>query len=322
MFLLDKKLKNFSFRNYKNLKTWYFNNKRFKNLSLGLRGNSGRDSLGRIVVHSKGSVKSKIVFNILSTTFRGFFFLASLVQIKFDIKRSGNIGLFSNSMGCWFYSLLPTNFFLFDYIKIYNKNFNDKTGNVVMDYWPRHIYDMLPHSKICSIEIISYSYISKKIKFIRSAGSRGLLLDNKYRNTLSIVVLPSLKVKIISNKSIAFLNYIENELFKYQKPQKAGFYIKKGKKPTVRGVVKNPCDHPNGGRARSILLSRTPWGKVAKKSRKKSIINNLKILSKRLSKKKDAGNKRFVVNLFQDASIVRYISKNVTNKLLNLKKVN
>jgi large subunit ribosomal protein L2 len=117
---------------------------------------------------------------------------------------------------------------------------------------------MAPHSKICSIEIITNSEISKSIKYIKSAGSRGLLLDNKYKNILSIVILPSLKIKILSNKSIAFLNYIENDLYKYQKSKKAGFYVNKGKKPTVRGIVKNPCDHPNGGRTRTILLSRTP----------------------------------------------------------------
>jgi len=318
MFLLDKKLKNFSFRNYKNLKTWYFNNKRFKNLSLGLRGNSGRDSLGRIVVHSKGSVKSKIVFNILSTTFRGFFFLASLVQIKFDIKRSGNIGLFSNSMGCWFYSLLPTNFFLFDYIKVFNKGISNMNSiSVVTNYWPRFIYDIAPHSRICSIEIILNNNITKKIKYIRSAGSRGLLLDNKYKDTLSIIILPSLKVKILSNSSIAFLNNIHNELHKYQNVKKAGFYKNKGIKPTVRGIVKNPCDHPNGGRTRTILLSRTPWGKVAKKSRKQNVIKNLKVLSKRITKAKNVNKSFFSVNLFQNNKTVNYISKIVMDNLSN-----
>jgi large subunit ribosomal protein L2 len=141
--------------------------------------------------------------------------------------------------------------------------------DIVTSIWPRLILDVSPYSKICSIEVISNKYISKKIQFIRSAGSRGLLLDNKYKNFLSIIVLPSLKIKILSNRSIVFLNYIENELYKYQKPQKAGYYINKGKKPTVRGIVKNPCDHPNGGRTRTILLSRTPWGKIAKKSRKR-----------------------------------------------------
>jgi hypothetical protein len=57
--------------------------------------------------------------------FRGFFFLSSLIQIKFDSIRTGFIGLFSNSVGGWFYSLLPTGFFLFDYIKLYNKHLDN-----------------------------------------------------------------------------------------------------------------------------------------------------------------------------------------------------
>ena len=244
--------------------------------------------------------------------------MSSLVQIKFDSSRTGLIGLFSNSIGGWFYSLLPVGFFLFDYIKLYNK-FLDNSMDVITNKWPRSIFNTLPYSKICSIEVISNKYISKGIQFIRSAGSRGLLLDNKYKNILSIIVLPSLKIKILSNKSIIFLNYIENELYKYQKPQKAGYYVNKGRKPTVRGIVKNACDHPNGGRTRTILLSRTPWGKVAKKSRKKNIFIKLKSLSKRLLKKKNNLTSNLVVNLFQDSSLVKYISKTVMESLNNTK---
>ncbi len=270
-------------------------------------------------MHSKGSIKNKIIYNILSTNFNSFYSLSILLQIKFDVKRTGIISLFNNSMGCWFYTLLPTNFFLFDYIKLFNKNAVSNSMSAMVNYWPRHIYDMAPHSKICSIEIISPSGISKKIKYIRSAGSRGLLLDNSYRDILSILVLPSLKIKILSNKSIAFLNHIENDLYKYQKSNKAGFYVNKGKKPTVRGIVKNPCDHPNGGRTRTILLSRTPWGKIAKKSRKPSIIVNLKSLSKRLLKKKNIKNTFFKTNIFQNSSIIKYISKTVMDNLIGRK---
>lgn len=318
MFILDNKIKNHPFRTYKNIKAWYCNSKRFKQLSLGLNKKSGRGSNGKILVYSKGSKKYKSIHNILSMHFKGFFFLSSLVQIKFDSSRTGLIGLFSNSIGGWFYSLLPVGFFLFDYIKLYNK-FLDNSMDVITNKWPRSIFNTLPYSKICSIEVISNKYISKGIQFIRSAGSRGLLLDNKYKNILSIIVLPSLKIKILSNKSIIFLNYIENELYKYQKPQKAGYYVNKGRKPTVRGIVKNACDHPNGGRTRTILLSRTPWGKVAKKSRKKNIFIKLKSLSKRLLKKKNNLTSNLVVNLFQDSSLVKYISKTVMESLNNTK---
>lgn len=48
----------------------------------------------------------------------------------------------------------------------------------------------------------------------------------------------------------------------------AGRARRVGKYPTVRGTVKNSCDHPNGGRSRALRLSRTPWATPAKKPRK------------------------------------------------------
>ena len=206
---------------------------------------------------------------------------------------------------------------------MYNSGINKKSA-LVTNFWPKVMYDMPLHSRVCCLEIITNLGLSKGIRFIRSAGSRGLLLDNKYRDSFSIIVLPSFKIKIINSRSVAFLNYIENELFKYLRVKKAGHYVNKGKKPTVRGIVKNTCDHPNGGRTRTILLSRTPWGKVAKKSRKRSDVINLKTLSKRIlsrSNKKNLNNPDSVriVNIFQDTSTIKYISKVVTDHLSTAK---
>jgi len=317
MFISDNKLKNHSFRTYRNLKSWYISNKRFKQLTIGFKKSYGRSNNGKITVFSKGKLFSRTIVNIMSSSFRGFFFFSFLSQIKFDIRKNSIVGLFNNSIGCWFHSLLPVNFFIFDYIKIYSSSFNKKM-NLITENWPRCLFDMPLHSKICSIEFVSDYGVSSGIKLVKSAGSRGLLLDNKYRGKYSIVVLPSFKIKIINSNSFAFLNYIENELKKYLKSNKAGFYVRNGRKPTVRGIVKNPCDHPNGGRARTILLSRTPWGKVAKKSRKQSLVKKLKSLSKRLSgkQKKQGTYVNSVSNIFNDTSAVKYISKTLTEILV------
>ena len=321
MFISEKNTKSFSFRTYRNLKAWYVNNKRFNKLTLGHRRSSGYDSKGHIAVHTKGSVKSKIIHNIMCMTFKGFLALTFLVQIKFDNRRSGMVGLFSNSFGCWFHSLLPSNFFLFDYLKIYNSALNKKY-NLVTNFWPKILSDMPLHSRICSLEIIDNNYISKGVKFIRSAGSRGLLLDNKYKFKYTIIILPSFQVKIICSNSAAFLNYIENELSKYLKVKKAGYYVNKGRKPTVRGIVKNPCDHPNGGRARTVLLSRTPWGKVAKKSRKRSDVINLRELSKRSSSKsniKSPDSLNSIIDIINNQISIKHTPKSITDYLSTVK---
>jgi large subunit ribosomal protein L2 len=45
---------------------------------------------------------------------------------------------------------------------------------------------------------------------------------------------------------------------------KSGYWRNFGLKPHVRGVARNPVDHPHGGRAKSIKYPRTPWGKTTK----------------------------------------------------------
>jgi len=45
---------------------------------------------------------------------------------------------------------------------------------------------------------------------------------------------------------------------------KAGINMNRGYRPTVRGVAKNPVDHPHGGRTKTNSPERTPWGKTAK----------------------------------------------------------
>ena len=68
--------------------------------------------------------------------------------------------------------------------------------------------------------------------------------------------------------------------------RKAGSAVNAGKSPRVRGTVKNANDHPNGGRCRSLRLSRTPWGYTAKRSRTPRLKTKLKPLDKRAPKRR------------------------------------
>lgn len=314
MFIKNNKSNGKIFKNYKNLKEWYFEKKNFKQLTIGCVNHSGRCSTGRITVHSKGSKKNRTLYKIINMSFVGFSVLNFLVKIQFDSNRNSIVGLFYNSLGCWFYSLLPVNFFIFDYIKIFKKNLDSKLKSLTK-CWPKFLSDFPLHSKISFLE----SSINSKVVFIRSAGSRGLLLNNSYKSDNAIVVFPSFKVKIVSNKNRAFSDFIQNELYKFHKLKNAGPYVNKGKKPTVRGIVKNNCDHPNGGKTRSICLSRTPWGKVAKKSRKQSVVVHFKTMLKRVTNKQ----RRDIVspfNIFQNSNVIRFVSKSAMD-LLNQKNI-
>lgn len=303
MFIKNEKMTDKIFKNYKNLKEWYFEKKNFNQLTVGHTNKSGRGCTGRITVHSKGSKKSRTLYKIINMSFIGFSVLNFLVKIQFDANRNSIVGLFYNSLGCWFYSLLPANFFIFDYIKIFRKKL-DNRFKALTRCWPRYLTDFPLHSKISFLE----SSFNKKIQFIRSAGSRGLLLNNKYRCDKAIVVFPSFKVKVVNNSNRAFLDFIQNELFRFHKLKNAGPYVNKGRKPTVRGIVKNNCDHPNGGKTRTICLSRTPWGKVAKKSRKHSVVVHFKTMLKRATNKQKREGSNFS-NIFQNNNVIRFISR-------------
>lgn len=97
------------------------------------------------------------------------------------------------------------------------------------------------------------------------ASSRGCFFSPIYSvGNNSVVLLPSGVLKVFDSNIICFRDirvYIKDFFFK----RGAKLLKWKGKKPTVRGTVKNPNDHPNGGRTRSMLKYMTPWGKLVKK---------------------------------------------------------
>lgn len=78
------------------------------------------------------------------------------------------------------------------------------------------------------------------------------------------VKIPSNRYMIVVESSYVMLGRNSNVLPKGIWIGKAGINIKNGFRPTVRGVAKNPVDHPHGGRTKTNSPERTPWGRVAK----------------------------------------------------------
>ncbi len=105
---------------------------------------------------------------------------------------------------------------------------------------------------------------------MRSNFSVAILLSCVFFFNLALILLPSKKFKLfVNNKTYAFQGYVSSLLndrgFLFKN---AGLCRNLGKKAIVRGTVKNTCDHPNGGKRRALRCSYTPWGLVAKKSRR------------------------------------------------------
>lgn len=114
--------------------------------------------------------------------------------------------------------------------------------------------------------VISNLFTLEKLKFtyVVSSGTRCNKIPTDKRSKLLKIMLPSGLVKFFSPKTLCLVGsnpFPEKKLFK---PGKAGVQAILGDKPKVRGVAKNPVDHPNGGRTKSCSPEKSPWGWIAK----------------------------------------------------------
>jgi large subunit ribosomal protein L2 len=103
------------------------------------------------------------------------------------------------------------------------------------------------------------------VRMVKSFGSKATILSYNSITSNYVVRLPSgiLSFFFILTKAVRLFTkarLVPSSFFK-----KAGFSNLKGFRPKVRGVAKNPVDHPHGGRTKSIRLPLTPWGFVTKK---------------------------------------------------------
>ena len=109
-------------------------------------------------------------------------------------------------------------------------------------------------------------YALSRITIARAAGTSATIISKtKIAGKTAVTVqLPSLRIKIADASVVVALGSCILKQKKNIKNTTAGYWKKLGYKQSVRGVVKNPVDHPHGGRERTILWPRTPWGKTAK----------------------------------------------------------
>lgn len=118
------------------------------------------------------------------------------------------------------------------------------------------------HITSCFFNVM-YSF-SKFAWYCRAAGTFCTIVRINNDKGLCTVKIPSSKYKYIHESSYVMLGRNSNTLPKGIWIGKAGININRGFRPSVRGVAKNPVDHPHGGRTKSNSPERTPWGRVAK----------------------------------------------------------
>ena len=214
---------------------------------------AGRNSYGRITVRHRGGgnkVKYRIIdFKRLDQS------PATVVGIEYDPNRTAYIALLQTEDGKKSYIVAPQGLTAGD--TVYCGPESDiKPGNTLP------IANIPVGTFIYNIEL----YPGKGAQLVRSAGTAAQLVS-KEANGMAQVRLPSGEVRFIRLDCKASIGQVGNVEHDTVKLGKAGKTRHKGIRPTVRGSVMNPCDHPHGGGEGKSPIGRpnpvTPWGKPA-----------------------------------------------------------
>ncbi len=224
-----------------------------KSLLEPLKKNSGRNSYGRITVRHRGGANRR-KYRVIDFKRTKDGMNAQVLTIEYDPNRSAFIALIQYEDGTKSYILAAEGMKVGDTVRS-GVDADIKPGNALpMSAIPVGTF-------IHGIEL----YPGKGAQLVRSAGNMAQLMGKEEKYAL--VRLPSgemRKVPISCRASIAQVSNIDHENVSYGK---AGRMRHKGWRPTVRGSVMNPCDHPHGGGEGKSPIGRpgpvTPWGKPA-----------------------------------------------------------
>ena len=238
--------------------------------------NAGRNSYGRITVRHRGGGNRK-KYRIIDFKRNKDGIAATVIGIEYDPNRSANIALIQYEDGTKAYILAPQG--LTDGDKVISGPGADiKPGNALF------IKDIPVGTLIHNVEL----YPGKGGQLVRSAGVSAQLMAKE--GEYAQVRLPSGEVRMIRLNCKATIGVIGNEQHENISIGKAGRKRHMGWRPTVRGVVMNPNDHPHGGGEGKSPIGRpapvTPWGKPALglKTRKKKNKSNKFIIKRRNDK--------------------------------------
>ena len=246
-----------------------------KSLVVIKKKNSGRNSYGRITVrHKGGGNKQKYRIIDFKRQTEG---AAKVIGVEYDPNRTAYIALLEYEDGTKSYVVAPIG--LTDGDVVYSAADADiKPGNTLP------VANIPVGTFIYNIEL----YPGKGGQLVRSAGCAAQLMAKE--DGVAQVRLPSGEVRIIRLDCKATIGQVGNIEHDTVKVGKAGKTRHKGIRPTVRGSVMNPCDHPHGGGEGRAPIGRpapvTPWGKPTNgyKTRNKKARTNKFIVKSRNGK--------------------------------------
>ncbi|MBQ9862268.1 MAG: 50S ribosomal protein L2, partial [Clostridia bacterium] len=224
-----------------------------KSLLAPLEKKAGRNSYGRITVRHRGGGNRR-KYRIIDFKRNKLDMNATVLTLEYDPNRSANIALVQYEDGEKRYIVAPQGLSVGDVISA-GTGADIKPGNALpMANIPTGTF-------IHNVEL----YPGKGAQLARAAGVMAQLVGKE--NNMAMVRLPSGEMRNIPLNCMATIGQVGNLEHENVKIGKAGRKRHMGWRPTVRGSVMNPCDHPHGGGEGKSPIGRpgpvTPWGKPA-----------------------------------------------------------
>ena len=244
-----------------------------KSLTVANHRAKGRNNKGRITIRHKGGGHKRL-YRLIDFKRNKYDIQGTVVSVEYDPNRNANIALINYQDGEKRYILHPENLNIGDII-VAGKNFPISIGNALP-------LDAIPlGTDVHNIEL----FPGKGGQLVRSAGTSAKVLAKE--NNFVVLRLSSKEIRLFKKECFATIGKISNSDFYNVVLGKAGRSRWLGIRPTVRGSVMNPVDHPHGGGEGRCPIGRarplTPWGKPALglKTRKKTKKSNIFIIRSR-----------------------------------------
>ena len=224
-----------------------------KSLVVTLKKNGGRNNQGRITVrHQGGGAKRK--YRVIDFKRDKDGVVGTVASIEYDPNRTSNIALINYADGEKRYIIAPKGLKVGDKVES-GENADIKIGNTLP------LANIPEGTVVHNVELKA----GKGGQMARSAGSSVQILGREGRYTL--LRLTSGEVRKVLSTCRATIGEVGNEDYELVNLGKAGRKRHMGIRPTVRGSVMNPNDHPHGGGEGRAPIGRkgpvTPWGKPA-----------------------------------------------------------
>ena len=224
-----------------------------KSLLEPLKKHSGRNSYGRITVrHHGGGNRQK--YRIIDFKRNKFGVKAEVKTLEYDPNRSANIALIQYEDGVKSYILAPAGLNVGDTV-VAGPDADIKVGNALP------LVNIPTGTFVHNVEL----YPGRGGQLARAAGNAAQLMAKE--GNYALLRLPSGELRNVPVICMATVGTVGNADHENVKIGKAGRTRHMGIRPTVRGSVMNPCDHPHGGGEGKSPIGRpgpvTPWGKPA-----------------------------------------------------------